>query len=367
MEKRVYLSSCESYEYECVKSSIQAILAKFGGAKRLAGGKRVLIKPNLLMPRNPDDHTTTHPCVIKALAEEFMAAGCAVTIADSCGGPYNTTVLKLLYKKCELQQIADETGAQLNLDTSYKTIDFPGGDLIKSFPVITPAADSEFIITTAKLKTHMMTHMTGAVKNLYGCIPGLTKAVYHSKLPDRRQFCRMLVDLCECVSPSFAVIDGVYGMEGRGPSGGRPKKAGVILGGINPHAVDLAASRVMGLDTESIYTLSEAEKREFIPPNARDLDYSGSDPSRFEFKFLPPSQKGIKGIGLMPKFMRPFLTRLSLPLPKISERCVGCGDCTAACPEQIITIENKRAIIDRSKCIKCYCCHELCPYKAIDI
>lgn len=367
-DQTVSLIACSSYDQMKVDDAISQLLSQYGGAVNLAGGKKVLIKPNLLMARAPDDVTTTHPAIVSALVRAFMAAGCKVTIADSCGGPYNVSVLKRLYRITGMEAVAEKTGAELNFDIASQEMEYQGGKRIGKIPVIAPVHDAEFVVSVAKMKTHGLTRYTGAVKNLFGVVPGLTKPLFHSKFPDMTAFCEMIVDLCELVSPGFSVLDGIVGMQGKGPSGGLPKHAGVILGGCNPHAVDLAALRVMGFDPQSVPTVADAISRGFIPQNAKELIYQGDDPSKFELHFNPPPGKTPGTfVRWMPKRFQKPLERWFVPYPYIMiNKCVGCGDCARTCPMHTIDICEKKAKIHYDKCVKCYCCHELCPVRAIE-
>lgn len=363
----VSLVACPSYEQKQVDDAIKTILSHYGGAAALAGGKRVLIKPNLLMARDPGEVTTTHPAIVQALAREFIAAGCHVTIADSCGGTYTHAVLRRLYRVTGMERVAEETGAVLNFDLSSSEMEFQNGKRIGKIPVIRPVQEADFVISVAKMKTHGLTYYTGAVKNLFGVVPGLIKPVYHAKFPDKVAFCEMIVDLCELVSPGFSVIDGIVGMQGKGPSGGSAKEAGVLLASRNPHAADLAALRVMGLDPQEAPTVCDAIQRGLIPEKAEALCYLGDDPAQHELSFSPPTGKtpGFL-IRLVPKKFRSLIGCLIAPYPYIvKNHCVGCGDCARTCPMHTIEIIDHKAHIHYDKCVKCYCCHELCPVRAI--
>ena len=367
MEKRVSLVKCKSYEQSEIDRAVHQILSHYGGAAALCSGKRVLIKPNLLMARAPRDFTTTHPGVVEAIAREFIAAGCEVTIADSCGGAYTTQILKRLYSVTGMEKVAEKTGAKLNFDTSSEERTYKNGKRIGEISVIKPVIDADFIISVAKLKTHGLAYYTGAVKNLFGVVPGLTKPMYHAKFPDKTEFCEMIVDLCELVNPDFCIIDGVVGMQGKGPSGGTAKEAGVLLGGKNLHAVDLAGVRVMGFSPEDVPTIVDAQSRGLIPESANELEYLGENPADYELKFAPPNSK-VPGflIRLIPEKFRTLIGCLITPYPSINvKKCVGCGECARSCPMHMIEIVDKKAHINYDECVKCYCCHEMCPPKAI--
>ncbi|MBQ9992217.1 MAG: DUF362 domain-containing protein [Firmicutes bacterium] len=366
MDKRVYISACPEYERELVRKSVRDILAAYGGAQAIAAPEQtVLIKANLLMNSRPEQAVTTHPLMVEAIAAEFVAIGCRVIIADSPGGPYNAATLKTVYRTCGMDEAAVNSGAELNDNFESSEVAFPEGRICKSFPIIDAVQQADVIISAAKLKTHGLAYMTAAVKNLFGAIPGLTKPAYHSKFPDRTKFNRMLVDVCECVKPAFAFIDGVVGMEGRGPSGGRPKKTGVIIGATNAHAADMAGCRIMGFKAEQVATLTEAMERGFIPRSFDELEYLGDNIEDLITSYIPAIRATFVPIHYFPQFIQPLLTKLLVSYPVIEDKCVGCGVCATNCPEQIIRIENRHAVIDYDKCIKCYCCHEFCPIQAI--
>ncbi len=365
MENKVFLASCQDYSSENTERAVVAALGEFGGAKALAGGKRVLIKANLLMSSTPDKMVTTHPSIISALAKEFIAAGCTVEIADSCGGIYTEAVLEKLYAATGMRRVAEETGAILNYDTSSFERSFPDGVRIKKSSIISPVQRADFIISAAKLKTHGFAYYTGAVKNMFGVIPGLSKAAMHSRFPDKKAFCEMLVDLCEGVRPDLSIIDGIIGMEGAGPSGGNPKFAGVLIASKNPYAADVAAMEIMGLDLEKSYVHTAAMDRGLIG----SVEFAGAPISEFRTSFEPAYKKETKTfVSILPGAARVYAERFFAAYPNVKKKiCVGCGECARSCPESTIKIENGKARISYKKCIRCYCCQEMCPVKAIKI
>ncbi len=365
-DQSVYLARCEQYSEEAVREAVTKIFAAFGGVASLCGGKKVLLKPNLLLAVEPDDAATTHPIVVQAVAALCIEAGCSVTIADSAGGPYTVGHLKRLYEKTGLDKVAARTGAALSYNTAAHTVSYPEGKTSKSFSIIDPITEADFIIDLAKMKTHGFATYTGAVKNMFGSVPGLTKPVMHSRYPDRDTFCSMLVDLCGCTKPGFSLIDGVVGMEGHGPSGGTPKAAHVLIGAKNPHAADLAAVQIMGLRANQVPTLVEAMRRRLIPTEWKQLTLLGDPIASFQTHFQPAGnvKKGIR--ERLPSFLLPFVGNLGKPYPEIElDKCIGCGDCMRTCPRKVITIVHGKASIDYSGCIRCYCCHELCRIRAI--
>jgi len=350
LDDRVFIAGCDDYNIDRVTTAVDRILDEFGGAHAiLNGGKRVLVKPNLLMPKKPEDAATTNPVVVEAVCAAFVKAGAEVAVIDSTGGPHTKLVLRLLYGKTGIKDHIKRSGAKLSFNTSSRSVSFPEGKRLNKFDLLSPVLDADLVITVAKMKTHGFMTMTGCVKNLFGCIPGMGKPLLHRRYPKREDFAAMLVDICSFIDPGFSILDGVYGMEGAGPAGGDPKHVGTILGGVSPYAVDLAQCYLMGMRADSVCTIQEAASRGLASDSADKLTWLGDEPARFRKSFKPARIKKDDEI------------------PKILNNCIGCGDCVRICPMQCMEIREKLAVISEKECIKCYCCHEFCPVKAIEL
>jgi uncharacterized protein (DUF362 family)/Pyruvate/2-oxoacid:ferredoxin oxidoreductase delta subunit len=348
MDNRVFIAVCDSYDG--AQAAVDRVLEAFGGAGEILKGRRkVLVKPNLIMPKNPEAAATTHPAVVAAICSAFIKAGAEVTILDSTGGPHTKAVLKMLYNKCGMTQAAGQSGAVLSYNTKSRAVRIPGGRILQKASILAPVLDADLVITAAKAKTHGMMAMTGCMKNLFGCVPGMGKPLLHGKFPKRADFAGMLVDICEAVKPGFAILDGIWGMEGAGPTGGNPKHLRLVAGGYNPYAVDLAQCHLMGLRLDSVRTIAEAAVRGFAPGDPAKLEWLGDGPSPLRQQFLPAVKH--KGGAV----------------PRILESCAVCGDCVRICPQKCMTVRDKQVVVSEKNCIRCYCCHEFCPHKAVEI
>ncbi len=346
MDTSVFVAHCDDYDQAHL--AVGRVLDAFGGAKTLLGGrKRVLVKPNLVLPRKPDAAATTHPAVVEAVCAAFVKAGAAVSIIDSTGVPHTKSLLKMLYGKSGMTEAAKRSGATLSFDTSSRTVSVPDGRIVNKLELLSPVLDAELVISVAKAKTHSLMAMSGCMKNLFGCVPGLGKPNLHRKYPKREDFAAMLVDLCQRIAPGFCVLDGVWGMEGAGPTGGDPKYFRTIAGGVSPHAVDLAQCHLMGLRLDSVYTLREAASRGLVPDDPALLTWLGDRAEELRTNF------------------KPAVRHKNDALPEIMDNCVGCGDCARVCPQRCIAMRDGKAVVNEKDCIRCYCCHEFCPAKAI--
>ena len=357
----VVIVACPSYDH--AEEAVRTAVKKLGGMERfIQPGEKVCVKPNLVMKRRPEEATTTHPSVTGAVAKLAAECGAQVVIGDTPGGLCSKGLLSALYETCGMAQAARESGAALGLDPSFSQQKFPLGKVCKSFDLVNFVGQADKVISVGKVKTHMMSYMTGCVKNLFGAIPGTYKAEYHFRMPDKKIFCDMLVDLCECIHPVLSVADAVVGMEGDGPTSGTPKQVGYIVAGENPYEVDYVLAQLIALDPALIYTLENARERGLFSPENITLDGTFTPVADFQ----KPSARDIHFAFGNP--FRKVLDALINPWPQADgERCVGCGRCAQVCPAQVIKLQKGRPVIDYKNCIRCFCCHELCPVKAMEL
>lgn len=369
MEK-VSIKGCSDYEYSEIKEALENSMLDLGGLnKYIKKGEVVLLKINLLMKRRPEEATTTHPIFVKALADILVEYGANVIIGDSPGGPFNEKALKGIYDVCGYTDIVDEN---IKLNDNYNSIEVYCSEakLIKKMEVVEFLTKVDKVISVSKLKTHGMTKFTGAVKNMYGTIPGLKKAEYHYTLPDINDFSNMLVDVCLNAKPILSFMDGIVAMEGAGPSGGTPRKVGVVISSTSPYHLDVIACKVVGIIPETVPTIANCIKRNLIDGNYNDILLVSDNVEKYFVKdFDIPS---IVGVGLLkgrvPKWFDSFIDSLIKPKPVINEKnCISCGECVVCCPAKTIDMINGKPVIKLEKCIRCFCCQELCPVKAINI
>lgn len=377
----VIVKCCTSYDYEDVHDKIYEILNCSG--LDIKPGMNVLIKANLLAKKLPEQCVTTNPAVIQAVCQYIKDKKAIPIIADSPAGPFNENSLKAIYSATGMEKAALATGAILNYDTSFSNVKFKEAKTLDKVDVINVVLNAHMVINVAKLKTHVMMTYTGAVKNLYGVIPGLTKAAYHMKLQEPENFANHLIDICEFIKPDFSIIDGIHAMEGDGPNSGEVVEFGYIMGSKNPYMLDLAASHMIGIEEDEIAILVNARKRNLIDLKSSSVLIESEDEvlelDFLDFKayvqslglkpFKRPRAQSVNFLsGKVPKFLERYLVDKSKSKPHfIEEKCIGCGHCVRNCPAKIIHLENKKAIVDISKCISCFCCHEVCPKDAVEI
>ena len=365
------MRKCDSYDRPLVEERIRTSISDLGGIDQFVSpGERILLKPNLLIPRRPDEAITTHPEVLRAAIRLVKQAGGVVVVGDSPAGRSTERILKHLAERTGMAAVCDEEGVEFVFFTESTKVPYPDGVVAKSFELTSTVADVDGVVSLAKLKTHSFTRFTGAVKNLFGLVYGLKKAEYHMRMKDPESFSEMLVDLAECVKPRLTIMDGVVGMDGDGPSAGRVRKVGVIMASSNPHALDVAALEVAGADPDSVWTVASARRRGLLPDagSAHSIRMVGDDIGDLDiapFK-MPPK---LRAFGAIPNAIGAFASVAATRKPVfLSGACISCGSCVDICPAEALSLaEGKGVGIDRDECIRCYCCQEVCPEKAVDL
>lgn len=374
-ETQVYAASCPDYEQ--AEACIRALVEQMGGMGRFVRpGERIVLKANLLRAAPPESAICTHPAVVEAVARLVKEAGGTPVICDSPGGAlHKEAVLRSLYEKTGMAAAAAAAGAELAMDSSTRTVSLPEGKVLRQAEIITPVAEADGVIDLCKMKTHVLMSMTGAVKNLFGVIPGLSKVGYHATHPDHETFADVLLDLTGYVKPRLSLMDGILAMEGDGPgSSGTPRQAGLLLASANPLALDTAAGAIMNLPRQDNPVLLAAERRGLTPCRMEDVELIGGTVEELrmaDYKFPASTKSNLMDfLGPLARPAERLCKKALSQTPRIDgAKCVGCGICAKSCPGQAIamTAPGKKARISQKACIHCYCCHELCPQKAVEL
>jgi uncharacterized protein (DUF362 family)/ferredoxin len=373
--KTVSVVRCDDYDREKIYATVKHAIDLVGGMGTFVSpGQKVFVKFNLLLGSAPEKCVTTHPEVVYAVAKLLKEHGCDVLLGDSPGSGllYNAATLRKAYAASGYDVVAEELGIPLNYDVGYKDVPAPGSRTIKRFPIINPILDCDAVVVVSKAKTHALTYFSGAAKNMFGAIPGLDKPTYHARLPDPMAFGRMIIDLNDVVTPRLQIMDAVMGMEGDGPHTGTPRKIGAILASGDCNAIDVATCRLMSIDPLRVSTIIAAIERGYLREDLGDVSLVGDNYDALIVEdFKPPSTylgqpRTRTRSGEFSKII--MLANEYTLRPVIHEdKCTGCMKCVRSCPMKTISIVDEKPRIDYAKCIKCYCCHEMCDSSAISL
>ena len=369
MSQRVWLSRCGGYAPEELLRQVEEAFTALGVWEELKPGMQVVIKPNLVISSKPEAAIATHPALVAAVGRCVQKAGGEVIIAESPGGPYTPAAMKAVFRGCGYADMAKEWGFTLYTECKSREVSLPGAVRCRQLSVVEPFLTRDYLIDLAKLKTHSMVGFSGAVKNLFGAVPGLQKPELHCRFPEKQPFSEMLVDLCDFLKPDLCFLDGILAMEGNGPTGGSPRKAGVLGASKSPYALDVCGAALIGLEPESVLMLKEAHRRGLGPISPKECQLLKEQVETLaQPDFVKAKASSTDFLDRVPAFLRPAAKRLATPAPKIRRKeCVGCGKCAESCPQHTIAIREGKAVIDYKQCIRCFCCHEMCPKHVIDI
>lgn len=366
MREQVWLGSCAGYEEEGLYAQINAAFEALGVYDAIKPGMAVVLKPNLIMNSKPEAAICTHPAFTAAVGKCVQRAGGRVLIAESPGGPYTPARMKAAYRSCGYTDMAEAYGFSLYTECRSREVLLPGAQRCRQVSIVEPFLEHDYLIDLAKLKTHGMVGYSGAVKNMFGAVPGLQKPEVHCRFPDRVDFSKALVDICAFLKPDLAFMDGIWAMEGDGPTGGTRKEAGLIGASRSPYALDVCMSEIIGFPPGSVAMLADSAERGLGPKSAKEIDVLGGGPQG-PLGFRKAKASSTDFVDRLPGLLRPAAKRLSTPWPRIGRGCVGCGKCAESCPKQAIRIEQGRARIDYRSCIRCFCCHEMCPKHSVGV
>jgi len=363
MAEKVAIAACADYAYAQVLRGVKAALKPLGGMKAFVQrGDRVLIKPNLLSGKHPDRCVTTHPAIVKAVAQLVHERGGIPVIGDSpaVGGLHRVAA------QAGISEVAEELGCPLVEFKEVAEIRMGEDYTFRRVELAKAVLEADVVINLPKVKTHSQTLLTLAVKNTFGCIPGMRKAQWHLKAgTDHAYFAGMLAELCQIVKPALTIADGVIGMEGDGPGNGDPRPLGLILAGDNPHALDATICQIIGAPPLELLTLQAAHERGFAGTDLRQIEVLGQKLEDVQVApFRLPARFDVQ--WNLPGFIKRPLKNVFVPKPRVDrDLCKECGACAEVCPPQAISLDAKGVRIDYHKCIRCYCCQEVCPEGAV--
>jgi uncharacterized protein (DUF362 family)/ferredoxin-like protein FixX len=358
----VALASAADYESPGFENAVARVVDLAGGLNgRIRPGDQVLLKPNMLSAHPVQSRITTDPAMVLAVGRMVLDLGGRLTIADS---PALDSAARVAAKS-GLAQAAKDLGARLTELDRPTRVGTPVGAGHRSLELSARVLEADFIISLPKLKTHSLMLLTLGVKNLFGTVVGRRKQEWHLAAGvDRDRFAGLLLDIYQTVRPGMTILDGVWGMEGRGPCNGSPRRVGLVAASTDALAMDMAAARILGADLARFPLYRTALARGLVSPGAEGIPTLGDDPAGLAvhgFK-LPDVESGSRLPGFVGRWGRKHL--ISRPVQD-EGRCKGCRKCVEVCPADALQVADHRARFDYGRCLRCYCCQEVCPENAI--
>lgn len=361
MKTEAALIKCDSYDRNKVFSAVKKAVDSLGGVQKIIRPQsRVLVKPNLLMAVDPASGVVTHPEVVRSVIRLLKEQGCQVFVGDgpSVWGGHIENVQDV-YKQTGILAVAEEEGAEL--------VDFDKRRWRENYPLTRWLDHCEHLVNVPKFKTHGLTLLTGAVKNLFGLVSGTYKTEIHKKFDKTDDFAKVLVDIYQDARPGLTIIDGILSMEGEGPgTSGKTRRTNFIMAGSDCVALDSLLAVLMGIGPMDVPTNRIARDRGLGVTDIAEIKILGEElKDVFSGDFLLPQTSIRKRI---PQPIINLLKRFIKYYPSVDRiRCIKCSACIKACPSKVISMQKKGIVFDYSGCIACFCCQEVCPAAAITL
>jgi uncharacterized protein (DUF362 family) len=216
---------------------VQKVLGALNWDTIIPVNSKVVIKLNL----NTADPTkvesaNTSPVLVEAVCRVLQTRTKDISLVEAPG--YRHSAEKA-FEITGIYDVAKRVGVKV-VDLSKE----PMSEVcnLRLGPLPTILLDADVFITMPVIKTHALTYFTGALKNQWGCIPRHDRIALHQYLDE------LLVELNRILNPQLCIMDGIIGVEGRGPTNGKPRRLDIILGSTDPVALDATAMRLVGLD-----------------------------------------------------------------------------------------------------------------------
>ena len=360
----VAVEPCTAYSPDRVHLALVNALAKIGYTPRR--GATVLLKPNIIGQNTPDQATTTHPSVVDAVCRYFSDHACSISIGDSSAF-YQGGCTALGLETTGIAEVARKYGARLVPFETTRLRKITSGRYLNPFYVTEAVFEHDIVVNLPKLKVHRLARYTGGIKNMYGCVVGGSKQLYHKLFqsrPDYQEYWgKPLVDVFEAVEPHLTVMDAVIGLDKDGPAAnGEPRFTGLLLASESSPALDVIACRIIGMDTGRVPVVREAITRGLVSEDR--IAVLGSLPS-IPYTVMPDL---VPKLGLS-KMIDDYVFDQFIVTPVIDRKaCTRCGACIGDCATGAIRYDTKGLpVIDYGKCIHCYCCESYCGAKAIHL
>ena len=299
----------------------------------------------------------------EAVIRAVQAAGAEPFFGDLPGG-FHVGNTRRLHDKCGMTGVAERTGAGLVCleQHGFRERPIPNGKKLNLIHTPKFLDGMDALINLPKLKTHMQSLYTGAIKNMFGFLTTGDRTNAHT-FSGFSAFSSVLVDIYSSIKPDLNIMDAVVGMEGTGPSQGKPVQLGWMLASPDAVALDAVAAAAAGFKPGEILTTSFAGKRGLGTANLDEIKVHGLNIEKVRKRLKRPS---LALSTLMP-YLGGAFTEMTQVRPRINTaECKQCRRCVEVCPAGAIDTKSDFKIND-DVCIMCYCCHEMCEYGAVEL
>jgi uncharacterized protein (DUF362 family) len=287
------------------EATVRAIEASGEWPSARVAGNTVIVKPNIVVSATPESGTITHPEVVRAVVERALQDGAReiVIVEASPRGA--------LYGEVGYRYLADLDPRVRLIDLQQQAVTLAPLPGALAYPAVFIAEmllrPDVVFVSVAKLKTHGDAIATLSMKNLFG-LPAVDRYIgtppYGRFAMHDRGVPLTIVDLNRLRPVDFAVIDGMWGMEGFGPTQGTPVQLDTVLAGRNALAVDRVGLAAMEIPQDAVQHLTYAARAGLGPATADDIVTAG-DPLVSKKFSRPPGPPVVEYPRILPTYFRP--------------------------------------------------------------
>lgn len=233
----------------------------------------VAIKVNLCYYWNASTGQTTDPLLVRAIIDylrETYGRDVEIKIAEADASAMQT---KYAFPLLGYTRLAEQKGVELlNLSADAieeNEVQVNGHKIALKVPQT--LIQSDLFINMPKLKVMRATHITCAMKNLFGAIAYPRKISYHPLLAET------IVAINKVLKPHLNLVDGIVGL------GNYPIKLNLLMAGQSAFAVDYVAAQIMGYAPSKIKFLNLAFREQQGDP--KDIKVLGEKIETFRKSF----------------------------------------------------------------------------------
>lgn len=269
----VALIRCSDYSPPKIAEAITTQFKLLGGLEKFVRrGDTVLLKPNFIAPKPRHHATQTDPAIILAIASLLKDFGARPFVGDSPAWGNVFACVKALKLDEPLKKLA----------VPVKQLDTPNWCRIgmgkTKVGISSAALDADVIINLPKFKTHQQLVATFAVKNMFGCVSGKRKALWHfRKGKNADDFCKLLIRIYDFLNPALTIIDAVTVMDGPGPIRGRARPLGWLVGGTDPVACETICCKLVNISPDDLPIIKTARRMGFGCSDPDKIEIAGDD------------------------------------------------------------------------------------------
>ena len=329
-------------------------------------GDRVLVKVNMGCSgaRLPEQRYTTHPALAEAIIDALLDCGAIVSFGDDVAraGKYTEGI----YKSTGMADVAKRTGASLIDFVAAGAREVTGRLLYPRSYLITNAYfEADVVINIANCRSHVGIAMSGAIKNMFGCVIGLRKQHIHNVfLGDAREFGRAIADIYSVIPADFSFLDLTSVSDGESIH-----RVGLILASTDAVALDAVAAHSIGYEDLPIWVTHYAGKFGVGCDDIGQISIRGIDLDEVEKPHLKrPPVSSVKA-STYDRITAAVNNTFLRPRPVIAAaECTGCGECIERCPVDCIEVfPGNTYRINRRDCVDCGCCLKVCDVQAVKL